>query len=905
MGLKAIGYAQTIIGYIGGLFSPASLNPRQWLFSQTEPDEVDDKSTNLIDANYVGSPATVWDGVAGILVTELVGSETVVSSGGTSTPSISAGQIDFTSGTCWDLVLSNGSVYPLQEESGSSVYDTVNGYTGTINGGTVSVIRAGTQDVSHPFAFDGGSKVIAFDGASSILQSPAECNAIHQTGIYDITMTCVFDDITSVELGGTAFPPNPITANGIRIGLDSGSLVFVLIYDATGTRALTHSGGPAITTGLHTIRVWSTDGVTSNIQIDNDTPDTATFDHTPSNSNTATVDYVLGATAGGGAYHLSHISADGFFEYSGASSYGTTAPDLSGNGNDGVLTDADIVYYPALADGTDDVAGLGIRNKGGYIHNNGSFDIQQDVITRSAAVFATVHHATVVDGSGVTGYPFRLRSGLSFTSSVAVASAVSLSDTAVVDKYFHIGTTSAGKIELVCRNGTAYSVTSPASYDDGAFYCVEGRFISPTNHELWIGTTWNNLAKVAENTSDSTTFFTPTNTSVGANITTTPVQLFTGNMTEASVYSDAGTTIGSSYTFIESGGSTIYDVSGNANHLTLTGTTSTFWAATTTTGPHWTVTNGYSGEGVFNGITSRVTGLTPSAGGTLSMDAWMVCGPSCNDDPVYHSGQASEDAWGVFMVGGSGKVHIEMGDGGNYYKTGTSLYSKGNLVHVVVTWDGSSVAKCYIDGVDSALSVGGGAPYDPSGMTTARIGRATEIGITYFDGEIYRVRNWDEVLDQTRVTALFSGGIEADDTTGLVDDFRFSEENISGTTISNNSTNADGTLTNIEVISYPALADVSDDVVGLGLLTPATAVAGLLDSDLFYTNGSANLVDWSDILAWSSYSDDYTWLKFAEVGGRCYLSDSIIIDIAADASAHSSMVSWKGGAGCGEDTAPF
>lgn len=191
-------------------------------------------------------------------------------------------------------------------------------------------------------------------------------------------MTCVFDDITSVELGGTAFPPNPITANGIRIGLDSGSLVFVLIYDATGTRALTHSGGPAITTGLHTIRAWSTDGVTSNIQIDNDTPDTATFDHTPSNSNTATVDYVLGATAGGGAYHLSHISVDGFFEYSGASSYGTTAPDLSGNGNDGVLTDADIVYYPALADGTDDVAGLGIRNKGGYIHNNGSFDIQQD-----------------------------------------------------------------------------------------------------------------------------------------------------------------------------------------------------------------------------------------------------------------------------------------------------------------------------------------------------------------------------------------------------------------------------------------------------------------------------------------------------------------------------------------------
>lgn len=78
-------------------------------------------------------------------------------------------------------------------------------------------------------------------------------------------------------------------------------------------------------------------------------------------------------------------------------------------------------------------------------------------------------------------------------------------------------------------------------------------------------------------------------------------------------------------------------------------------------------------------------------------------------------------------------------------------------------------------------------------------------------------------------------------------------------------------------------------------------------SDLFYEvdETTEKTVTWADILAWVSYSDDYTWLKFAEVGGRCYLSDSIIIDIAADASAHGSMVSWKGGAGCGGGTAPF
>ncbi len=56
----------------------------------------------------------------------LVGTETVTSSGGTSTPTISAGRIDFTAGTCWGLTLSNGSIYPLGEGAGTAAYDVVN-----------------------------------------------------------------------------------------------------------------------------------------------------------------------------------------------------------------------------------------------------------------------------------------------------------------------------------------------------------------------------------------------------------------------------------------------------------------------------------------------------------------------------------------------------------------------------------------------------------------------------------------------------------------------------------------------------------------------------------------------------------------------------------------------------------
>ena len=56
----------------------------------------------------------------------LVGTETVVSSEGTSTPTISAGRIDFTAGTCWNLLLSNGSHYAGSEEAGIIWYDDVN-----------------------------------------------------------------------------------------------------------------------------------------------------------------------------------------------------------------------------------------------------------------------------------------------------------------------------------------------------------------------------------------------------------------------------------------------------------------------------------------------------------------------------------------------------------------------------------------------------------------------------------------------------------------------------------------------------------------------------------------------------------------------------------------------------------
>ena len=63
------------------------------------------------------------NGTAYLVAPHLSGSETVTSYSGTSTPTISAGQIDFTAGTCWDLILSDGTRYPFSERAGIKVHD--------------------------------------------------------------------------------------------------------------------------------------------------------------------------------------------------------------------------------------------------------------------------------------------------------------------------------------------------------------------------------------------------------------------------------------------------------------------------------------------------------------------------------------------------------------------------------------------------------------------------------------------------------------------------------------------------------------------------------------------------------------------------------------------------------------
>ena len=108
------------------------------------------------DIELVNNTCTLQDGIDTIAFTELVGTEIVVSSVGTSTPSISAGTISFTVGTCSVIILDNGWTIPLEEGSGTAVYayEGSNNYTGTISASDIDAFWSGEKDgENHNFLY--------------------------------------------------------------------------------------------------------------------------------------------------------------------------------------------------------------------------------------------------------------------------------------------------------------------------------------------------------------------------------------------------------------------------------------------------------------------------------------------------------------------------------------------------------------------------------------------------------------------------------------------------------------------------------------------------------------------------------------------------------------------------------
>lgn len=101
------------------------------------------------DASLHSSNCLTADGTLYIAAAHLAGTETVVSSGGTSTPSISAGRIDFTAGTCWDLTLSDGTHYPLSEGWGVDIGSSTSDNDGVLTNSVLANAWGATQNEYH------------------------------------------------------------------------------------------------------------------------------------------------------------------------------------------------------------------------------------------------------------------------------------------------------------------------------------------------------------------------------------------------------------------------------------------------------------------------------------------------------------------------------------------------------------------------------------------------------------------------------------------------------------------------------------------------------------------------------------------------------------------------------------
>ena len=138
-GLNTLGYsvADGHATYADGCIFPANPNsPSQDITGNTlqYPGPI---KNNALVKGHTGD----WDGIAYLSTPHLVGNETIVGSTGTSAPTISAGRIDFTVGTCPEIVLSDGTHYVIENDpdsEGVDVFDVSdNGNHATLTNPTV------------------------------------------------------------------------------------------------------------------------------------------------------------------------------------------------------------------------------------------------------------------------------------------------------------------------------------------------------------------------------------------------------------------------------------------------------------------------------------------------------------------------------------------------------------------------------------------------------------------------------------------------------------------------------------------------------------------------------------------------------------------------------------------------
>jgi hypothetical protein len=132
---------------------------------------VDFSSAKTNSASYANVPCLVMDGIGDWLdVPALTNGATIISYSGTATLTATpSNRVDSTAGTVYDLLLSDGSFFPMEENSMVTCYDVRGSGTNVTihaDGSSITTVRGGTVDKVPWMATHGGTK-------TAVIQSSA------------------------------------------------------------------------------------------------------------------------------------------------------------------------------------------------------------------------------------------------------------------------------------------------------------------------------------------------------------------------------------------------------------------------------------------------------------------------------------------------------------------------------------------------------------------------------------------------------------------------------------------------------------------------------------------------------------------------------------------------------------
>jgi len=296
------------------------------------------------------------------LTCTLVGTETVVSSWGTSTASITANKIDFTSGTMGLLLLSNGDLYKFSDGYGLLIQECVNDNHATLVGATLADFwkNDATGTLRNSNLYDGFSGGIWFDMSTSLLTTatrPASSNIeLH----------------TKFQLGSSQHLRFISKADGNYLAYWSRSVNTLYLKNDTGTLV--------VITGLPTVTDTEWINIDFTLSGGNYSLTVKDFTDTGSLAGTMTITNIYVGT--GQEIRMPQtiksysISIDGtLYDYD-FSNIGATL--TSPNGFDATLVNSEIISIPSKNDNSGlDIAGDTLTNpqastKENYYYHNGA-----------------------------------------------------------------------------------------------------------------------------------------------------------------------------------------------------------------------------------------------------------------------------------------------------------------------------------------------------------------------------------------------------------------------------------------------------------------------------------------------------------------------------------------------------